>query len=493
MTLPPTVLRWNVVRSGSRARTVRLVGAAGLALLVSGLGLSLGSEAANAQRREAPQSRGQVQTSFAPVVKRAAPAVVNIFVQARVRGGRSPFAGDPFFERFFGEQFGMPRERVENSLGSGVIVSEGGLVVTNTHVIKSSGASDIRVVLADRREFSARVIVSDEKTDITVLQIDGVNEALPTLDFADSDAVEVGDLVLAIGNPFGVGQTVTSGIISALSRSQIGRSEAQVFLQTDAAINPGNSGGALVDMQGRLVGINTAIYSRGGGSIGIGFAIPSNLVRLYVDSAASGRQVRSVWIGAKLEDVSSDIAASLGLARVVGAIVADVSRTGPARSAGLQIGDVIVSVDGREIEGARELRYRLTTIGMGNQARLGLLRQGRRSEVRFEVASAPEPGPDDVMALKGGHPLDGAVAANPIPGLLDAIDLPEGDGVVILRVDPGSTAASLGFRPRDRIVSIGGRNVTTLRDLTRALASTPATWDISVLRGDRRLRLRMRA
>jgi S1-C subfamily serine protease len=251
--------------------------------------------AAVAQRKAPPPSREAAQYSFAPIVKETAPAVVNVYVRGRVKV-QSPFADDPFFRRFFGDQFGGPSERMQNSLGSGVIVTADGMIVTNTHVIKLSGATEIKVVLADKREFDARVVQADEKTDIAVLKIEKGDGRFPFLAFEDSDNIEVGDMVLAIGNPFGVGQTVTSGIISALGRSEIAQSDAQVFIQTDAAINPGNSGGALVDMAGKLVGINTAIFSRSGGSHGIGFAIPSNLVKLHVESAASGRKVERPWL-----------------------------------------------------------------------------------------------------------------------------------------------------------------------------------------------------
>ena len=267
---------------------------------------------ASAQRKEPPPSREAAQYSFAPIVKKAAPAVVNVYVRARVPTFVSPFADDPLFRRFFGERFGMPQERIQNSLGSGVIVSPDGIVVTNTHVVKIGGAAEIRIALADRREFDAKVVQQDEKSDIAVLRIEGGDGRFPYLQFEDSDAVEVGDMVLAIGNPFGVGQTVTSGIISALARTEVGNSEAQVFIQTDAAINPGNSGGALVDMAGRVVGINTAIFSRSGGSHGVGFAIPSNMVKLIVDSAVAGRKLERPWLGAKLDAVTREMAEAHG-------------------------------------------------------------------------------------------------------------------------------------------------------------------------------------
>jgi Do/DeqQ family serine protease len=445
-----------------------------------------------AAQRQVPQSRTQTQLSFAPVVRQATPAVVNVYVSSRVRGYRSPFQDDPFFRRFFGEQFGMPRERVQNSLGSGVIVSPNGLIVTNTHVIKSRGTADISVVLSDKRAFKARVILQDEKTDIAILRMEGFRGRLPYLQFADSDTVEVGDLVLAIGNPFGVGQTVTSGIISALSRTQVGRSENQVFLQTDAAINPGNSGGALVDMRGRLVGINTAIFSRSGGSNGIGFAIPANLVRLYVDSAVQGRQsVAQVWLGAQIADVTGDVAGSLGLDRVAGAIVESVSRRGPAQQAGLQVGDIIAAVDGRKVADARAARYRITTKGIGNTAKLDVIRRGRRLSLDMPIREAPKPTASDVRDLRGEHPLDGVRVANLVPAIALQLDMKEQDAVAVVGVYRNGYGASLGFRRGDIIQEINGRAVSSIDDLTGALRRRPRAWSMSVLRGNRVLRLQV--
>ena len=285
-------------------------------------------------QRVVPESQVAIKQSFAPVVKRAAPAVVNVYVRHRVEQMVSPFSDDPFFSRLFGENFGIPRERIQNSLGSGVLVSPEGVVVTNNHVIQGSGEAEITVALADGREFPAKLIIKDEQTDLAVLRLDAKGVQFPSIEFNDSDSLEVGDLVLAIGDPFGVGQTVTSGIVSALARTQVGISDYQFFIQTDAAINPGNSGGALVDMDGRLVGINTAIFSKSGGSLGIGFAIPSNMVRLVVEAALKGGKVQRPWLGASLQPVTSDIADSLGLDRPSGALVKDLHPNGPAVRAG---------------------------------------------------------------------------------------------------------------------------------------------------------------
>ena len=438
-----------------------------------------------------PPSREAAQYSFAPIVRKAAPAVVNVYVRSRVQTFNSPFAEDPFFKRFFGEKFGQPSERVMSSLGSGVIITADGLVVTNNHVVKSRGETEVRVALSDKREFDAKIIAQDDKTDIAVLKIENGDGHFPTLDFDDSDSLEVGDLVLAIGNPFGVGQTVTSGIVSALSRSEISQSDSQVFIQTDAAINPGNSGGALVDMQGRLVGINTMIYSQSGGSVGIGFAIPSNLVKIYAESAASGRKVERPWLGAKLEAVTRQYAEGLGLARVAGAVVTRVSDKGPAASAGLQPGDVITSVDGVEVVDARSVFYRLATKGVGQPANLSVIRKGKPADVTIGLVAAPQAGKDDVKNLSGNHPLDGARVSNILPGLADELNLDATGGVVVVSVRNGSASQSLGFRPGDIVVAISGKDVTDVAGLESALAARQRLWQISIKRGERVLQLQV--
>jgi Do/DeqQ family serine protease len=450
-----------------------------------------GADPASAQRKEPPPSREAAQYSFAPIVKKAAPAVVNVYVRARVATFVSPFADDPLFRRFFGERFGMPQERIQNSLGSGVIVTADGIVVTNTHVVKVGGAAEIRIALADRREFDAKVIQLDEKSDIAVLRIEGGDGRFPYLEFENSDSVEVGDQVLAIGNPFGVGQTVTSGIISALARTEVGNSETQVFIQTDAAINPGNSGGALIDMASRVVGINTAIFSRSGGSHGVGFAIPSNMVKLIVDSAVAGRKLERPWLGAKLDTVTREMAEALGLERVAGAIVARVSDSGPAAEAGLQAGDVILAVDGHEATDARALQYRLTTHGLGGRARLEVFRKGKRLAVDIALRAAPPAGKDDVRNLSGVHPFDGARVANILPAVADELGLEDQEGVVILSVRPNSKAARIGFQPGDVIQQVGRAKVETVSDLENLLKERQQVWQIVVRRGNQTMRLQL--
>src|ERR1700680_1536216 len=285
------------------------------------------------QERRVPASPAEVKLSYAPIVQRAQPAVVNVYAAKMVQN-RNPLLDDPIFRRFFGVP-GQGPEQMQRSLGSGVMVDPSGLVVTNVHVIE--GADEVKVSLSDKREFEAEIILKDPRSDLAVLRLKGVHEKFPTLDFANSDELQVGDIVLAIGNPFGVGQTVTHGIISALARTQVGITDYQFFIQTDAAINPGNSGGPLVDMTGRLAGINTAIYSRSGGSQGIGFAIPANMVRVVVASAkGGGTAVKRPWLGAKLQAVTSDMLGSLGIKRPAGALVVNVVPGAAAARAGLQ-------------------------------------------------------------------------------------------------------------------------------------------------------------
>lgn len=444
-----------------------------------------------AQEKVAPPSREAIQYSYAPIVRKAAPAVVNVYVRTHVQTFASPFANDPWFRRFFGDAFGQPTERVMSSLGSGVIVNPEGLIVTNNHVVKGRGETEIRVALSDRREYDAKVISKDEKADIAVLKIEGGDGKFPYLQFDDSDRLEVGDLVLAIGNPFGVGQTVTSGIISALSRSEMAESDSQVFIQTDAAINPGNSGGALIDMSGRLIGINTMIYSQSGGSVGIGFAIPSNLVRLYAESAASGRKVERPWIGAKLEAMSHDIAEGLGLNRVSGAVVTRLYNKGPAADASLREGDVITHVDGVEVADARAVYYRLATKGIGQTARLSVIRKNQPMDISLPLVVAPKPGKDDARNLSGNNPLDGARVSNILPSIADELGIDDTEGVVITSVRNGSVAQSLGFQPGDIIVSIGDKKILNVIDAEQAVAMRQRVWQVAVKRGNRVLQLQV--
>ena len=442
-----------------------------------------------AQALNAPSSREQISLSFAPVVKRAAPAVVNVFTEKVVREqALGPLFDDPIFRRFFGGEspFGAPRERVQNSLGSGVIVAADGLVVTNHHVIK--GSDQITVVLSDRREFEATVVNDDERTDIALLRIKVRGEKLPYLELRDSDDLEVGDLVLAIGNPFGVGQTVTSGIVSAVARTAAGISDYNFFIQTDAAINPGNSGGALVTMDGRLAGINTAIYSRSGGSIGIGFAIPANMVRAVLNAAVSGAGAKVVrpWLGVNVQPVTAEIAASLGMNRPVGVLINGLDPRGPGGGAGLKLGDVILSVNGQPVDDPEALRFRVATQPVGKRATLEISRNGQRSEVSLPLIAPPETPPRETTPIRGANPFSGATVANLSPALAEEVGFTGGStqGVIVLEVTRGSPAAEVGLRPGDLILRLNDREISAVRDLTAAVGRGWRSWSISVRRGD---------
>lgn len=438
--------------------------------------------------RQVPGSRGEVQLSYAPVVKRVAPAVVNVYTKRVVREqARSPFANDPFFQQFFGNRFsfGIPRERVQQSLGSGVIVDPSGLVVTNYHVIKDG--QQFTVALSDRREFDAELVLSDERTDLAVLRIGNGKEKLPHLTFKNSDSVEVGDLVLAIGNPFGVGQTVTSGIVSALARTHVGVSDYQFFIQTDAAINPGNSGGALVTMDGRLIGINSAIYSQTGGSIGIGFAIPSNMVESVVASARAGGYVKRPWFGAALQAVDAELAQSLGLDRPGGSLIRDLASGSPADKAGLKVGDVIRAVDGFEVEDPQAVRYRFATKPLGGKAKISYLRDGKWRDTYIALVAPPEDPPAEETPITGRNPFAGATVANLSPAVADRLgfDTLTEKGVVVTNVEPGSAANQIQFQRGDIIVEVAGQKIAKVSDLVKATSATQRQWTFSVKRGER--------
>ena len=396
-----------------------------------------------------------------------------------------PSSTIPFFGRLFGERFGIPRERIQNSLGSGVLVAPEGVVVTNNHVIQGSGDTEITVALSDGREFPAKVILKDEQTDLAVLRLDAGGVKFTSIEFSDSDSLEVGDLVLAIGDPFGVGQTVTSGIVSALARTQVGISDYQFFIQTDAAINPGNSGGALVDMDGRLIGINTAIFSQSGGSHGIGFAIPSNLVRLVVQSALTGGKVQRPWLGAALQTVTPDIAESLGLAAPSGALVAKVHAKGPAAKAGLKAGDVVVSVDDKPVQDPQAFQYRFLTKGIGGATQLGVLRKGQQIKTSIALIAPVEDPPRDARELQGRHPLTGSTVANISPAVAAEVGIDDDmrEGVVVLDVKDQTPAARLGVKRGDIVVGINDEKVKSVAQLAAALDAAGGGWRLSVERG----------
>ncbi|WP_269933473.1 DegQ family serine endoprotease [Aminobacter sp. HY435] len=436
--------------------------------------------------KRVPFGRGEMQLSFAPLVKETAGAVVNVYAskQAKVR---SPFEGDPFFEQFFGG--GAPRNR--SSLGSGVLVDPSGIVVTNNHVVQD--ADQIKVALSDGREFNSKVLLKDDTLDLAVLKIDS-DKPFQSIAIADSDALEVGDLVLAIGNPFGVGQTTTSGIVSALARTHIGVSDSGFFIQTDAAINPGNSGGALINMGGQMVGINTAIFSRTGGSIGIGFAIPSNMVRAFVDAARSGAEFfERPYVGAQFDAVTAQIAESLGMDHPTGAIVSSVEENGPAARAGIKPGDVVLSFNGAAVEHMEALDYRLATQAIGAKATLSVLSKGEEKAVEVTLERAPEGASSNEIVLRGRSPFAGAKVAALSPRLAQRLRVgTDTKGVAIIGIDSGSPAAGFGFQAGDIVREVNGELIDSAEKLKQISEEDTRWWRFTVERDGRLMRQMLR-
>lgn len=457
------------------------------------MALVLAGAAPVAQAQQVPTSREQVKQSFSPVVKQAAPAVVNIYTKRIVKTAASPLLADPFFRRFFGDNLppGATQDRVQRSLGSGVIVTADGTVITNHHVIKD--ADEVTVVLADRREFEASILGSDERSDLAVLKIEPLKgESLPVLPMGDSDAIEVGDLVIAIGNPFGIGQTVTSGIVSALARTNVGVTDYRSFIQTDAAINPGNSGGALVDMTGRLVGINSAIYSKDGGSHGIGFAIPTALVKSVLTGITETGKVVRPWLGASGQPVTNELAQAMKLARPVGVLINAIHKDGPAAKAGLKVGDVVTLVNGREVDDAESMRFRLATLAPGADAKVTLLRDGVETAVTVRLIAPPETPARELTDISGANPFSGTSIANLNPALAEEVGMPtSATGVMVLRIRRGSIANRLQIQPGDIILRINDRPVATVADAKRLIAIEQRRWTITVNREGETLSLQV--
>ncbi|MBD0416459.1 DegQ family serine endoprotease [Oryzicola mucosus] len=433
-----------------------------------------------------PLGRDQMQLSFAPLVKQTAPAVVNVYASQQTRA-RSPFEGDPFFEQFFGGK--TPRRA--QSLGSGVLVDPSGIVVTNNHVIRD--ADQVKVALSDGREFESKILLKDETLDLAVLKIES-DKPFPVIGIGDSDALEVGDLVLAIGNPFGVGQTTTSGIVSALARTHIGVNDFGFFIQTDAAINPGNSGGALINMGGQLAGINTAIFSRSGGSIGIGFAIPSNMVRAFVDAAKNGSTFfERPFIGAVFEPVTSQIAESLGMERPFGALVSSVTTEGPAAKAGLKPGDVVMSLDNVAVEHVEALDYRLATRPIGSKVVLAVFSKGEEKALEVALERAPEGMKSTELTLGGRSPFAGAKVAELSPRLAQRLRVDaDAKGVAVIDVDRGSPAAGFGFRPGDIVRELNGETIDSTEKLKALAEQDTRWWRFTVERDGRIMRQMLR-
>jgi Do/DeqQ family serine protease len=437
-----------------------------------------------AQDRRVPVSPDEIRLSYAPIVHRVQPAVVNVYA-AKVVQNRNPLLDDPIFRRFFGVP-GQQPEQMQRSLGSGVIVDSSGLVVTNVHVIE--GADEVKVSLADKREFEAEIVLKDPRSDLAVLRLKNTHEKFPTLDFANSDELMVGDVVLAIGNPFGVGQTVTHGIISALARTQVGITDYQFFIQTDAAINPGNSGGALVDMNGRLVGVNTAIFSRSGGSQGIGFAIPANMVRVVVASAKSGgKAVKRPWLGARLQAVTPEIAETMGLHLPTGALVVNVVPNSPAARAGLKPADLIVGIDGQTVDDPNAFDYRFATRPLGGTSQIGVQRAGKMVKLTVPLETAPDVGRNEIV-LTSRSPFQGAKVANISPAVADELHLDaDTEGVVVTDLADDGTAANLGFQKGDIILAVNNQKIARTSDLEKVTREAARVWHITLVRGGQQI------
>jgi serine protease Do len=417
-------------------------------------------------------------TSFAPIVKNAQPAVVSIASTkvVKVSGGDegwAPFFDDPMFRQFFGDRGdgpldrpGKPREQREQGLGSGVIVSPDGYILTNNHVIE--GASQIEVYTSDKRELKARVIGADPKTDIAVVKVEAKN--LPTLPFADSSQVQVGDIALAIGNPFGVGQTVTMGIISATGRGNLGIEDYEDFIQTDAAINPGNSGGALINAGGQLIGINTAILSRAGGNQGVGFAVPANLARTVMNQLLKDGKVVRGYLGVMIQPVTPEIAQAFNLADARGALIGEVTPDGPAARAGLAQGDVITELNGVRVDDSRELRLKISQLTPGSAIKLKLIRDGNPREVTITLGEVPNEKETARAETPKSDSLDGLSVENLTPQIARQLELPAGaSGVVVDDVQDGSRADDAGLRRGDVIQQVNRQPVNNVAEFERAM------------------------
>ena len=436
-----------------------------------------------------PESQTEISLSFAPLVKEAAPAVVNIFANRVVQQSESPFRGNPMFEDLF-RGFGTSRPRVQNSLGSGVILSDDGIVVSNYHVVGM--ATEIRVVLTDRREFEAKILLADQDSDLAILKINA-DTPLPHLNLRDSDDVEVGELALAIGNPFGIGQTVTSGIVSGLARSGTATGNARgYYLQTDAAINPGNSGGALIDVNGRLIGINTSILTRSGGSNGVGFAIPANLVARYVEQARAGNDsFTQAWAGIFGQAVDYSLAEGFGLSVPEGVVISSMHPASPFAQAGLGLGDIVLSVDGQSVNTPPEMLFRMSVRSVGESITVDYLSGGEVKQAEVALIEAPDAPPRDVRVVADGT-LAGLAVANINPAVQSELKLPTAlsEGVVVTEVS--GPLARVGLRAGDVLLAINGDEIKTTADVEAASGARSRSWRIDGVRGGQRFSYRFR-
>jgi serine protease Do len=420
-----------------------------------------------------PVSLGNFANGFSAVIKPALPAVVNIRTSKLVKpqgNQTSPFFNDPFFRQFFGNQFGggTPHAEREQALGSGVIITTDGTILTNNHVI--DGATDIKVQLSDKREFQAKLVGADPKSDIAVLKIQAKD--LPTLPLGDSRQLNVGDLIFAIGDPFGIGETATMGIVSATGRGQLGIEDYENFIQTDAAINPGNSGGAMIDIHGNLVGINTAILSHGsGGNEGVGFAIPMSMVKPVMDQILEHGKVVRGYLGVYIQDVTPEIAKAFNFTQNGGALVGDVSASTPGARAGLKKGDVIVKLDGQPVNSANDLRLNISQMAPGTNVKLGVWRDGKVQDFNVTLGELPEKATaenDSEQGESGG--LQGVEVQDLTPDIAQQINVPAGThGVVVTSVDPSSPAAA-SLSNGDLIQEINHKPISNVSEYRQAMA-----------------------
>jgi len=444
-------------------------------LIASNLGwISLGQAKVEPIPPKVTEQLEVTEKAFVEIAKRVVPAVVNISTTKITKGLErspfSPFFEDPFFRRFFGDEFfrdhERPRRFKEQSLGSGVIVSEDGYIITNNHVV--SGADEIKVVLSDKREFIGKVVGSDPKTDIAVIKIKASD--LPTIVWGDSDKIEVGEFVLAIGNPFGLNQTVTSGIISAKGRANVGIADYEDFIQTDAAINPGNSGGALVNIRGELIGINTAIFTRSGGYMGIGFAVPSNMARSVMDSLVKSGKVTRGWLGVYIQEVTPELAKQFKLGSNLGALVSDVMEGSPAEKAGLERGDVIIQYNGKEVENTGHLRNMVAQTPVGKVIDVKVIREGKEKVLKVKIGELPaevSKGEKEEEGEARGV-FEGVTVQNLTQDLRERLDVPDKiKGVVVSSVEVGSAAEESGLKTGDVILEIDKKVVRTVKDFNK--------------------------
>ena len=427
------------------------------------------------------RSEASMERGYANVVKRVLPAVINISSSKVVKSDMRSMRGvDPFFRQFFGDDFSkkfdVPQERREKALGSGVIVSPEGYILTNNHVV--DGATEVSVTLHDKREFKARVVGTDPRTDIAVLKIEGSN--FPVLALADSSKVEAGDVVLAVGNPFGVGQTVTMGIVSATGRGGLGIEQVEDFIQTDAPINPGNSGGALVDDEGHLIGINTAIVGNSGGSQGIGFAVPINMARHDMDQILKNGKVERAYLGILPQDVTPAIAKAFHTNESKGALVGDVTPNSPASRADLKNGDIILEINGQPIDDANQLRLKIGNLEPNASVKLKVLRDGKTQDVAVQLGEFPSKEERASSGDRSESGLEGVSVSDLTPETAQQLKLPEtAKGVVVEEVSPASRAADAGLQSGDVIQEVNHQAVKSVKEFSHAVSAS--TKDAPVL------------